>query len=55
MARNFEYGTHFMYEDKEYVVVGADCTRNEIECQTIPSDNNFYWFKIVGKNKIQLI
>lgn len=52
MTKNFEYGTHFMYQDKEYVVVGEDVTRNEIECQTVPFDNDFYWFKVVSNNKV---
>lgn len=52
MAKKFEYGTHFIYQDKEYVVVGEDITRNEIECQTVPCDNDFYWFKVVADNKV---
>ncbi len=55
MVRNFMYGIHFMYKDKEYAVIGEDIISNEIECQTVPADNDFYWFKVVGKNKIQLV
>lgn len=50
--KGFACGTHFMYQDKEYVVVGEDVTHNEIECQTVPFDNDFYWFKVVGENKV---
>ena len=49
---NFCYGKHFKYKGKEYVVIGDDVSRNEIECQTIPFDNNYYWFKVIGENKI---
>lgn len=52
MMKNYEYGTHFMHQGKEYVVVGEDITRNEIECQTVPCDNDFYWFKVVDNNKV---
>ncbi|MGN0366856.1 MAG: hypothetical protein ACI4E5_13110 [Suilimivivens sp.] len=52
---NFGYGTHFIYKGTEYCVIGTDCSRNEIECQTIPDDNNFYWFKVTGKNKVRLL
>lgn len=52
---NFKYGTHFIYEGMEYSVIGTDNSRNEIECQTVPSDNNFYWFKVIDKNKVRLI
>mgnify|MGYP007097196795 CR=1 FL=1 len=50
--KNFEYGTHFIYQNREYIVVGEDTSRNEIECQTVPCDNEFYWFKIFSDNKI---
>lgn len=52
---NFVYGKHFWYKGKEYCIVGNDASRNEIECQTVPSDNNFYWFKVIGENKVQLV
>lgn len=52
---NFVYGKHFLYKGKEYCVIGDDASRNEIECQSVPFDNNFYWFKVVGENKVQLI
>lgn len=52
---NFVYGKHFLYKGKEYCVIGIDATRNEIECQSVPFDNDFYWFKVVGENKVQLI
>ena len=52
---NFKYGTRFIYEGTEYCVVGTDSSRNEIECQTVPPDDNFYWFTVTGKNKVCLI
>lgn len=53
--KNFEYGKRFTYEGKEYYIIGEDAGRNEIECQTVPLDSKFYWFKIVGENKVKLI
>lgn len=52
---SFIYGKHFLYKGKEYCVIGDDASRNEIECQTVPFDNNFYWFKVVRENNVQLI
>ena len=52
---NFRYGTCFIYNGNQYCVVGCDAVRNEIECQTIPSNGDFYWFKVMGQNKVQLL
>lgn len=52
---NFDFGTHFIYEGMEYCVVGLDSSRNEIECQTVPPNDNFYWFKVTGENKVCLL
>ena len=55
IMKNFAYGKHFLYKGKEYCVVGDDVSRNEIECQAVPFDNRFYWFKVVGENKVRLL
>lgn len=52
---NFVYGKYFRFKGKKYCIIGEDITRNEIECQIVPSDNDFYWFKVIEENKIQLI
>lgn len=53
--KNFTYGKCFIYKGQKYCVIGTDVSRNEIECQTIPFDDNYYWFKVVGENKVCLI
>ena len=55
MVKNFKYGTQFIYKEKLYVVIGEDIERSEIECQTLPFDKNFYWFKVLDVNKVRLI
>lgn len=52
---SFVYEKYFQFKGKKYCIIGEDISRNEIECQTVPSDNNFYWFKVIEKNKILLI
>lgn len=52
---NFKYGSSFICDGKEYDVVGEDPGRNEIECITIPFDGNFYWFRVLGDDKVQPI
>ena len=52
---NFVYGKHFLNKGKEYCVIGDDISHNEIECQTVPFDGEYYWFKVIGENKVQLI
>lgn len=55
MANLYEYGTEFEYDKKRYCVIGTDVGRNEIECQAIPFDGNYYWFKVCGENRVRLL
>ncbi len=55
LMENFKYGTHFIYNGKEYCVVGDDSGRNEIECISVPQDDRYYWFEVIDKNKVRLI
>lgn len=52
----FEHGTTFTYQGKKFYTIGIDAPRDEIECQTVPFDGNYYWFKVSGNgNKVQMI
>lgn len=55
MANLFNYGTEFDYEGQRYCVIGTDVSRNEIECQTVPFDEKYYWFKVTGENRVKLL
>ena len=55
MANLFNYGTEFDYEGKRYCVIGTDVSSNEIECQTVPFDEKYYWFKVTGENRVELL
>lgn len=55
MANLYEYGTKFEYNKKQYCVIGIDACRSEIECQTMPFDGNYYWFKVCGENMVRLL
>lgn len=46
---------HFTFKGKEYHVIGTDVSRDEIECQTVPFDNRYYWFKVCGRNRVRMI
>lgn len=46
----FNMGQRFIYSETEYVVTGIDAGRSEIECQTVPSDGDFYWFYVRNGN-----
>lgn len=43
---DYGQGSHFYYDGKEYVVVGVDSERDEIECQLVPDDGDYYWFYV---------
>lgn len=55
MANLYKYGTEFEYDKKRYCVIGTDVSRSEIECQTMPFDGNYYWFKVCGENRVRLL
>ena len=52
----FNYGSKFEYQGRTFCTIGTDVCRNEIECQTLPFDGNYYWFKVSGNaNKVRMI
>ena len=52
----FEHGATFTYQGKKFCTIGIDASRNEIECQSLPFDGNYYWFKVSGNgNKVRMI
>lgn len=53
--KNFECGKHFIYKGKEYRIIGDDIGRNEIECETVPPDGDYHWFKVTSENTVFLI
>ena len=52
----FNYGSKFEYQGRTFCTIGTDICRNEIECQTLPFDGDYYWFKVSGNgNKVRMI
>lgn len=47
----FEYGFTFLYKGRKFMTIGIDVIRDAIECQTIPFDNEYYWFKVTNNGK----